>query len=284
LNYFAARKLFAIVVLLAGLLWSYWPILERLEESWSLDPQYSHGYLVPIIAVVVLWNRRDRFGYDNVQPPWQLIGLALIVLGSLLRLLGMYLFFFWMEAVSLLPYLLGLSLILGGRQALSWVWPAVLYLLFMIPLPYKIGSILGQNLQRVATITSTYVLETLGYPAIAEGNVITVRHSSIGIVEACSGLRMLMILLALATAMAVLKADKGWQKVLLLGSALPVAIFVNVVRISMTGILQETLRSTVVNNIHDLLGWVMMPVALLLLWAEAKMTSDLLVHKAPGLN
>lgn len=279
---FRVTTLFAPVLALGCLLWSYWPVLEQLEEHWSLDPQYSHGYLVPIIAAVILWRRKSRSENMTAGSAARYLGLALIITGSLLQVLGSFIYFFWLEAAALLPCLLGLSLLLGGKQAVSWVWPAVLYLLFMIPLPHKLGSFLGQHLQRIATLVSTYVLETLGYPAIAEGNIITVNQSTIGIVEACSGLSMLMILLALATAMAMLMADGGSKRVVLLASAFPIAIVVNVGRITMTGIAQESVHSKLLDNIHDTLGWIMMPLALLLLWTEMRLMNRFVQKHALG--
>src|SRR5207253_599308 len=88
----------------------------------------------------------------------------------------------------------------GGWRALHWARPSLAFLLFMIPLPYRVEVALAQPLQRVATVSSTYVLQTLGFMSFSEGNVIRLGETRIGVVEACSGLSMLLIFFALATA------------------------------------------------------------------------------------
>src|SRR5690606_18419528 len=99
----------------------------------------------------------------------------------------------WAEAAALVLTLAGLFALLGGRPALGWAWPALLFLLFMIPLPFRVEHALSHPLQRAATLGSTFVLQTVGLPALAEGNVIVLESGRIGVVEACSGLSMLLI-------------------------------------------------------------------------------------------
>src|SRR5262249_56384836 len=90
----------------------------------------------------------------------------------------------------------------GGWSSCRWALPAVAFLAFMIPLPYRLEVMVADPLQRLATTTSTFALQTLGLPALAEGKVILLNEVKIGIVEACSGLRMMMIFFAISTAVA----------------------------------------------------------------------------------
>ena len=129
-----------------------------------------------------------------------------------MRLAGSYLFFDWLEAVSLLPVLAGAVLLLAGKKALWGSLPAIGFLGFMIPLPFQVETAMSHPLQRVATVVSTYVLQTLGRPAFAEGNVITVNEARIGVVEACNGLGMLLLFFALATAVAIICHRNLYEK------------------------------------------------------------------------
>ncbi len=270
----------ALLVIGAALLWSYWPTLATMARRWSSDPQYSHGYLVPLFALVLLWVRRSRL---TVAPPeFHWWGVVFVLVGTVLRMVGSAIYFPWLEAVSLLPCLLGLGVLLGGFSVLRWCWPAVLFLLFMIPLPYRLGSALAPSLQTFATQASTYTLETIGFTAVAEGNIILLEEARIGVVEACSGLSMLIIFFAMSTAVAIVIQRRLWEKLVIVVSAIPIALIANIVRITVTGILHETVNGSVAQTFHDQAAWVMMPLALLLLALELKALSRLFIEVKPS--
>src|SRR5262249_54091757 len=174
------------------------PTLSGLYSKWVNDPQYSHGLLVAPFAIGLLWSKRDRFPRDVRPAP--LLGLVMLVVAVAGRVLGGVIYFAWLEAFSLLPFVAALLLIFGGFRVLRWALPAIAFLLFMIPMPYALEIQLGAPLQTVATIASTYVLQTLGQPALAEGNTILIKDFKLGIVEACSGLRMLVTFITFSTA------------------------------------------------------------------------------------
>lgn len=261
------------------LLWAYWPTLAELARRWAHDPQYSHGYLIPAFALALLWLRRERLPAAETWKPagW---GWPLLLGALALRLAGTYYFLTWLEALSLLPALAGLCLLLGGWPVWRWSWPAVAFLAFMIPLPYRLAVALADPLQRVATVCSTFALQSLGVPAVAEGNVILLSEVELGVVEACSGMRMLVIFFALAAAVALVIRRPWWEKLLLAASAVPIALISNVTRITATGILHETVGSNLANAVfHDFAGWVMMPLALGLFWVELKLLKLLLIEE-----
>jgi exosortase len=266
-------------VLGIGLVWVYWPTLLEMLKRWSTDPRYAHGYIVPIFALALLWLRRDRFAALTPHPTGP--GLALIGGGLLIRLAGAYFYYGWFEAVSLLPTLAGLCVLVWGWRSLSWSWPAIAFLVFMLPLPYRLESAMAHPLQRVATMVSTYALQTLGFPALAEGNVIHLDDVEIGVVEACSGLSMLFTFFAMATGVVLLMHRPWLDKLVIFASAVPIALAVNMIRIIVTGVLHETVGHRLANVVfHDLAGWLMMPVALGLLWFEITLLGLLLV--TPG--
>jgi exosortase len=261
----------------ALILYTYWPTLGVLSHKWLNDPQYSHGYLVPAFAAWLLWSRRSLLTSAPLQPSWW--GIGLLLASILLRLAGTYLYFDWLDAVSLLPCLAGLFVLWRGRPALRWSWPALAFLLFMIPLPFRFESALAGPLQRIATLTSTYVMQTIGLPALAEGNTILLNQGRIGVVEACSGLSMLMIFFALSTAVALLIKRPLLDKALIVLGAIPIAVIANVARITVTGVAHELLSPEIAHAIfHDWAGWLMMPFALGLLWVELWILSRLIAE------
>jgi exosortase len=273
------RLLIAPVALGAALLWAFAPTLAELAHRWSAGSQYSHGYLVPVFAVVLLWLRRDRCA--AIVPCFSWWGVAFLTGGVALRFAGEYLYMDWIDAFALLPCLAGLTLLLGGKPALGWAWPAIGFLAFMVPLPYRLEVGMAHPLQRVATLASTYALQTLSLPALSEGNVIVINETRIGVVEACSGLSMLVIFFALSTAFGFLIERSLWQKVLLIVSAVPIALIANITRITVTGVMHETVGHEAADAFfHDLAGWLMMPFALVLLWLELKGLDRLFVEAA----
>ena len=273
-------SLLAIVAGLGGcLLWAYWPTLGALENRWANDPQSSHGFLVPVFAALVLWARRSSFPAG----PWSinLAGLAFLVAAALLRLGGAYLSLDWFDGFSLLLSLTGVGVLAGGWKLLRWAWPGLVLLLFMLPLPYQIEIALANPLQRAATVAATYTLQTLGYPAIAEGNVIVINELRIGVIEACSGLGMLAAFFAVSTAVAFVIERPWYEKGIVFASAIPVGLFVNLIRITAMGWAHLTFGSRVAEAVfHGYPGYLLMPLlALLTLWLELFVLKRLVVIK-----
>src|SRR5205814_2757340 len=153
----------------------------------------------------------------------------------------------------------GVVLTLGGWAAWRWAWPAVGFLIFMIPLPYRLEVSLAAPLQRIATISSTLLLQTFGLPAVAEGNVILLSEARIGIVEACIGLRMLVVFFALSSAVALVIRRPLWEKAVVVVSAVPLALIVNVAWITVTGFVHEKVTSAGADAVfHAFAGWRLM--------------------------
>jgi exosortase len=117
------------------LLWVYWPTLAALWHKWGNGAQYSHGYLVPLFSVYLLYARKSIVDGAGVRPSWW--GLPVLLLGLAVSFVGTCFFVDWFNAVSLLPCLAGLAVLMGGWRALRWSWPAIAFLIFMIPLPFS---------------------------------------------------------------------------------------------------------------------------------------------------
>ncbi len=261
-----ARIALALVTL-AALLWAYWATLSDVAERWYIDPQYSHGFIVPFFSLYLLWRRRGDLLASDFQPRWW--GVGVVLLGAAMRMLSHFLYQPWLDTASLLVCLAGVAATFGGRRGLLWSGVAILYLSFMLPLPYRLQTALGGSLQRIATGISTYSLQTVGVPAVSEGNVILLTNTKLGVVEACNGLSMMITFFALSTAAAILTRPSLIEKVVIVLSALPISVVANVARITITGVLFEASQDKWARNaFHDCAGLIMMPLAILLIILE----------------
>jgi len=266
-----------LTLLFVCVLWTYWTTLTVLVHAWSTSPQYSHGFLVPLIAVWIVWSRSRGSVPVRWRPNWW--GLSSLELGTAMRLFGAYYYFEWVDGLSLLPLLAGVCLMLTGIPGLKVCWPGIAFLAFMFPLPYRLDVALAGPLQSFATSSSTFALQTLGLPAIAEGNTILLRDVRIGVAEACSGLRMLVVFAAICTAAAIVTRRTMAERVVLVASAVPIALLCNCTRIVLTGIAHAAFGRALADLVfHDLAGWMMMPLALLFVWGELWIFSRLFVE------
>ncbi len=271
----------ALLAILAGtaLLWSYWPVLCEMAARWAHNPRYSHGFLVPFFACYLLSTRRpERSGLVPASCP----ALSLFAAGAALRLFSAYFFMSWFEPVSLLVSLAGVSLLMGGWSSLRRSWPSIAFLIFMVPLPFRIEGSLGAPLQRLATVASACVLQVFGLPAFSSGNIIVIDDFRIGVIEACNGLGMAYMFLACSVGAALLVGRPFLDSAILIASAAPIALAANIARIVATGLLHEAVGGRIAAAVyHDLAGWLMMLMALVILWLECKLIPHLFIETTP---
>ena len=263
--------------------WVYFPTLSGLWRVWDTDPNYSQGFLVPVFALGLLIYRYWQEPPEGRPDPR---GLGLLLLATVLRAASAYFFISPLDHLSLMVGLVGLCLTFGGRAWLRCAWPAIALLLFMFPVPASLGGTdLAGQLQTLATVSSTFALETLGVTVARDGNVILLKTTELGVVEACSGLKMLMVFCALATLTAFL-IPSGWpRKVVLMASAVPLAVLCNVTRITAAGVADDALATkTGYFLFHDVTGFLMVPLAFLMLGAEVFVLSKLFRAEAPNNN
>lgn len=260
---------------------AYWNMLTLTASFWS-DGLYSHGWLVPAFAGILLWLRRKPFRPVPTLDRW--IGLGVLLLGLAMRIVGAMYYSDPVDRLSFLVVLFGAFMLVGGWHLIRWAGPAIGFLIFMYPLPSRIETRILGKMQEWATIASTFVFQALGFTAIRRGNTIEmseVPSGMLNVAEACSGLRMATIFIALSVAIVLLVERPWWDKVSILVSSIPIALFVNVVRITMTGLLWMTPlgeNETTANFIaHDLSGYMMPIMAMGLMWLELWILSMLMV-------
>ena len=168
-----------------------------------------------------------------------------------------------LDGYSMVLWIAGAVHLLGGRQLLHWALPSIVFLLFMVPLPFQIERLLSVPLQRVATALSCFLLQCLGQPAFAEGTTIILGTHQLAVEQACSGLRIFMGTFALAYAYVVATRREPWEQVVLLASVIPIALLANALRIVITGLLYRySAQEQFVQRFnHDLAGWLMIGLA-----------------------
>jgi len=255
------------------LVWAYAPNLSYLVTVWNTEPNYSHGFLVVPIAVMILWRRLSDWKYDwtSFRAPawiWALLGGCLLG-----RAVAYEWGLQWVETSSVIPVSACLVYALGGWPLLSRAWPAIAFLVFMLPLPPTINTLVSLPLQRIATVGSCFLMQLSGLWVVAEGNVITLGtpHGSkqLEVALACNGLSMLMTLAATVTATIILIDMPIWKRVVVLLSALPIALVSNIARIVATGWCYYYIEGARAKELaHDWSGYLMMPLALVMVGLE----------------
>ena len=274
-----------LAVLSLVLLYCFGNSLSMLwTEHWN-DPQYSHGYLVPVFALILLWMRWDRSSlqkFDEVPAAARWWGAGLLAAGLSWRLIAARFGMEVPEMVSFLPSLAGIVLLVGGWRLFIWSGPVIAFLVFMFPLPWTLSQKILVPLQGIATRGSTYLLQAMGYGAYREGNIIHIAGVPMEVVDACSGLRMLTVFLALCGAVALIIERPLWERLLVFVSAVPIALAVNITRITTTGMayyhLGPSATEWVEKVFHDQAGLLMMPLAMGFLFAEIWILGKLFVE------
>ncbi len=254
------RWLLALVV---ATVWSYWPTLVELAETWEREPDYSHGYLVLPLFAFFLYLRRDLFP-TVLRPSW--IGLIVILASMGLRFIGGWYFLTPLDGWSIVLWTAGAALCLGGWPLLRWSVGPTLFLLFMVPLPFRMETLVSQPLQRIAAEFSAFLLRCLGQPAFASDTTLLVGNNVLEVEQSCSGLRIFVGIFALACGYLIAFRRELWEAVLLLISAVPVALAANAARIVVTALLYQHFTEDAAHKFsHDVAGWLMIPLAAALL-------------------
>ena len=272
--------LWTFAALLVCLLYSYWPGLQRAAGAWN-DPQYSHGWIVPLFSIATLFWWRQPIG--PVERSARLAGLGLLVGSLALRLLVARYRIITIDMYTLVPALAGVMLLAGGWSGFRWGAMPIGFLIFMYPLPDEARRYLLGPLQIFATQVSTFAIQTLGIDAVREGNQIIVGERHLGVVDACSGLRMLTIFIALSVAIVMVGQMSWYERLVILASAIPIALAVNAIRITVTGVMYTVDADLADKIFHDWAGYFMMPLALGFLFLERSVLASIFVVEGRNL-
>jgi exosortase len=286
----AAKKLWQSLAISFAIAFAYATVLVKLFHDWWTDENYSHGLLIPLIIGYILWTQRDKLAREPVRPSL-LLGGAAIVFALFALWAGIAGAELYTQRLSLILLLAGITVYFWGLTLLRLVLVPLSLLFLAIPIPAIIFNKIAFPLQLFASRCAVWSMSVLGIPVLRQGNIIELKPlnsfetKKLEVVEACSGIRSLMTLVTLAVVFAYFShtpsddpPDSGkrfswlrsygfWRAVILVISAVPIAILTNAFRVSGTGILAHYYGTAVADGFfHSFSGWAMYIVAFILLF------------------
>lgn len=249
----------------------YYPILRAMMYHWRVDPDYSHGFFVLPLALFFAYEKKYELEAAPIEGSWW--GIALLGIGVALLSVGQLGSLLTPLRAGFVFTVMGLVLLLLGWPIFRILLFPLCFLLLMVPLPRSLMNMVAFPLQLIAAKWAVGFLQALALPVNLEGNIIHLASGDLFVAEACSGLRSLMALLTLGIVFAhFFRRGRIWQQLVLVVSTVPIAIFVNAVRVALTGLLAHHYGQSVAGGvIHDFQGLITFSVAFLLLLAEAKL-------------
>lgn len=289
------RNIWKPVLVAAAIAFAYSGVLARLGAFWWEDENYSHGLLIPFVIGYLLWTERRRLAAEPKRPSlWW--GGAFVAAGLFALWAGTAGAELFMQRTSLVLLLAGVVVYFWGFRLLKLVAVPLFLLLLAIPIPAIIFNKVAFPLQLFASRVAVWTMRQFDIPVLRQGNVIelmplnSLTTKKLEVVEACSGIRSLMTLVTLAVVFAYFTSpardDKGgtggggsrfnfglrnwafWRSLIIVVSAVPIAIITNAARVSGTGVLARFYGTEVADGFfHSFSGWVVYVVAFLLLFA-----------------
>lgn len=252
-----------ILTVLIGVL--YGGVLFRLMQDWLHDPDYSHGFLVPVFSAFLVWRKRRELRSLPLRPSlWGLAGIPMALAVLVVGKLGAELFLQRSSFVLLLAAVV--VCFLGWRWLRALLFPLA-FLFLMIPIPAILYDQISLPLQFFASRLASSLLTLSGVPVLREGNIIQLPAMTLEVAEACSGIRSLISLVALAIIYGYFMEPRIWRRVVLVAAAVPIAVIANAVRIMGTGLLVEYWSPEAGTGFfHAFSGWLIFVLALCLLF------------------
>jgi exosortase len=241
-------------------------------NHWSKVPDYSHGFLIAPLALWFAWERVPQLRRVTFSGSW--FGLVPLAMGTLTLLIGRLGIEVMNMRISFVFTAIGLVLMLLGREAFRILAFPLLFLFLMVPLPNSVVNVVAFPLQLIATDFAVKVLYLLEIPALREGNIIHLANTQLFVAEACSGLRSLTALITLGVIFAYFFRKSMAERVIIVLSAVPIAILVNAFRVALTGVLTHHMGKEAASGwIHQTEGLFTFGIAFLLLLLEAWLLS-----------
>lgn len=249
--------LLVLLGLLGGL---YAGVLRDLAWQWWDDPNYTHGFMVPLFSGFLVWQRRAKLATLSPDGSW--IGLPVLLGGAGALLLGDLAAENFLMRSSLIVVLAGLVLFHGGRAIFRLLAFPLLFLFFMVPLPATLLYAIAAPLQNLAARNAAWALDGLGVPVLLDGNIIHLTRQSLGVAEACSGVRSLISVLSVAVGWAALTLAGFWSKAVFVAAVVPITIVANALRVVATGLIGQWFGVEYAQGFfHTFSSWVVFVVA-----------------------
>ena len=270
----SVRMILWILLPVLTLGYLFWDAFIYLFAIWTTDENYGHGIFVPVISAYLIWQQRSRLRERDDSGTWfgfglVLVGMGLYLVGELATLYFLLHLSFWVMGV-------GFILAFWGYRVVKRIAFPLAFLLTAIPLPQFFIQTLSAKLQLISSQLGVGCLQVVGIVAFREGNVIDLGPIQLQVIEACSGLRALFPLMTLALICAYFFKDRMWKRITLFLSSIPIAIFLNGIRIGIVGILVDGYGVGFAEGFyHFFEGWVIFVLSLflllLLMWVLARL-------------
>ncbi|MGC9455107.1 MAG: exosortase/archaeosortase family protein [Phycisphaerae bacterium] len=281
---FPPATLLKMGVLAALLVLLHYSRLVELVVIWYNEPNWSHGFLIPLFSAFLLYSRRDEL----LSAPRRVCiwGLPVMILALLIEAAAVYpirnTWIYWLAMVMLT---FGTVLYLGGTRIIRITALPILYFVLAIPIPNLLYERIALPLQNLAARASALLLRALGTEISVRASqleIISVNGNwyPLTVAEACSGVRSLLAYVALGVAWAYLTDRPIWQRVVLVLAAVPIAIITNMARVSITCGMYAIDRPELGSKfMHEFTGMLMLVPALLMFWGLAKLLGSLFVEE-----
>jgi exosortase D (VPLPA-CTERM-specific) len=258
-HFTAPTRAFVLVALATAVL-PFTGALMQLFDVWNLRPEYSHGILIPLVSLFLVWRQRHTLATTPFHGSW--LGLFVVAGGLSLWLIGEFSTIDTIVQYGFLLVLYGLVVALIGWQVFRRLWMPFLILVFAIPLPAFMSSTLSLKLQLLSSALGVALIRLAGISVFLEGNVIDLGTYQLQVAEACDGLRYLFPLMTLAFIVSHFFRAPPWKRVLLFVCSVPIAILMNSLRIGVIGVTVEYWGSRMAEGLlHDFEGWVVFMVS-----------------------
>ena len=251
--------------------------LADMESRWQSSEEYGYGYMIPVITLFLIWQRKDKLEQMPFTGSWA--GVALLLVGVLIVLVGQLSTIYTVSQYGFVIALIGAAYALMGWAAFKIIAVPLLLLFLMVPLPGFVFNNLSSQLQLISSQIGVAVIRLFGISVFLEGNVIDLGVYKLQVVEACSGLRYLFPLIALSIIASYFYQAATWKKVVVILSSIPLTVLMNSFRIGVIGVLVEYYGIEQAEGfLHDFEGWIvfMACVALLvvLMWVLSRFGKD----------
>jgi exosortase D (VPLPA-CTERM-specific) len=228
--------------------------LKYVAQQWSSREEYGYAYIIPGVVLFMIWQKRESLERLQLEGSWA--GLALLLVGLGLAILGELSTLFIVVQYSVLIVLAALALTFMGWQGFKLIWVPLLLLAFMIPLPQFLYQEVSAQSQLLSSQLGVAFIKLFGISVYLSGNVIDLGTYKLQVAEACSGLRYLFPLMALGFIAAYFFKGALWKRAIIFLSTIPITILMNSFRIGVIGILVEHWgRSMAEGFLHDFEGW-----------------------------
>jgi len=254
-------QIISIFVLLSVI---YAPVLWGIYKKVSVDEDYTHAFLIPFIALYLIWERRRDLKSVRIQPYWP--ALFLLFFSFVFSLYGILGSDISAARISWWLWLVSIVLFCYGKEVFRILFVPLLILAFVVPLPQHVYAPITMSLKLLSSRLAYFLITLLGIPAFLDGNVIDLGTVKLQVIDACSGLRYVLSLIALSILCAYYFQRHWFKRLLLVLLSLPISVLMNGLRVAIIAVLYKWVGPKVAEGFfHEVSGLFVFIFAFLLL-------------------